>query len=67
MFRPDGLAVTGVSGAPALDKSGDQKEAAAALVGCPGVAQVGEVLLPSETSQMSVRSRMSRSRMGPEA
>ena len=41
LFGPDGLAVGGVAGAPALGELGDEEEAAAALVVVCGAAQIG--------------------------
>jgi hypothetical protein len=53
-----------LAAAPALGELGDEEEAAAAFVEGAGAAQVGEVLLASDTSTMRVASWMRRSRMG---
>nr|WP_208865700.1 hypothetical protein [Streptomyces viridochromogenes] len=57
LFGPDRLAVGRLPAAPALGELGDEQEASAALVEGVGTAQVGEVELPSDTSQMRERAR----------
>lgn len=64
LFRPDGLSVLVMAGAPLGGEAGDDEQPTARLVDRAGVFDVGALLAPSLTSQVSIRSRISRRRRG---
>lgn len=64
---PDGLAGAGVARAPTATELRHEQQTAASLIVGTGAAQVGAVLLASETSQMRLRPWIRRNSMGGSA